>query len=438
MPDQLTLTETAIKEDYAIDGGTLVRTVKNERGTTESSRALPDDLEIRPDEPLSDLWWRLFLHGVPVQSEPKRTVSTVDLFSGPGGLSLGFAEAAAAMQVGVQSMLAADTDAEATDIHGNNHGTRTLVTDSVDAMVDSMIRGNGDDARWLYEPEVIDHRFERLVGEVDIVLAGPPCQGHSNLNNKTRRDDTRNELYLSVPAIAVALGAPTVIIENVPTVVNDKQGVVGTTVRLLESSGYHVTCHVLSADKMGWPQTRRRFFLVATKSEGPELSEIEQSLLGSTRDLRWAISDLEDSANSGHRLDTVPELNEDSVRRINWLFDNEAYDLVNEQRPECHQDGTTYTSVYGRLSMDKPSQTITTGFMTPGRGRYVHPTRRRVITPREAARIQGFPDSYDFQPRSQDVPAHMRQMGKWIGDAVPTPLGYAAGLTALMRNESTS
>ena len=68
--------------------------------------------------------------------------------------------------------------------------------------------------------------------------------------------------------------------------------------------------------------------------------------------------------------------------------------------------------------------------MTPGRGRYVHPTRRRTLTPREAARLQGFPDTYRFvtDPR---CPPSRAKLAKWIGDAVPMPLGYAAALSSV-------
>ncbi|MEL7170124.1 MAG: DNA cytosine methyltransferase, partial [Bacteroidota bacterium] len=68
--------------------------------------------------------------------------------------------------------------------------------------------------------------------------------------------------------------------------------------------------------------------------------------------------------------------------------------------------------------------------MTPGRGRYVHPTRRRVLTAQEAARLQGFPDAYAFVTDSGDVPSRSK-LAKWIGDAVPMPLGYTASLAAL-------
>ncbi len=68
--------------------------------------------------------------------------------------------------------------------------------------------------------------------------------------------------------------------------------------------------------------------------------------------------------------------------------------------------------------------------MTPGRGRYIHPTRRRVLTPLEAARIQGFPDSYKFHLPQGLIPSSA-QLSKWIGDAVPMPLGYGAAISAL-------
>ena len=81
------------------------------------------------------------------------------------------------------------------------------------------------------------------------------------------------------------------------------------------------------------------------------------------------------------------------------------FDLPNSERPECHQDGTTYGSVYGRLRADQAAPTITTGFLTPGRGRYIHPTERRTLSPLEAAGFQGYPEIYLFSP-DQKRPAN--------------------------------
>ncbi len=75
-----------------------------------------------------------------------------------------------------------------------------------------------------------------------------------------------------------------------------------------------------------------------------------------------------------------------------------------------------------------PAPTLTTGFMSPGRGRFIHPTERRVLTPREGARLQGFPNWFDFTPDSL-LDVRKTDLAKWIGDAVPSILGYFATLS---------
>ena len=87
-------------------------------------------------------------------------------------------------------------------------------------------------------------------------------------------------------------------------------------------------------------------------------------------------------------------------------------------------------TVYGKLDWENPSGTITTGFLSPGRGRYIHPTQPRALSPHEAARIQGFPDGYF--PLNTLVPEMKRsELAKWIGDAVPSILGFYVGIVAL-------
>jgi DNA (cytosine-5)-methyltransferase 1 len=378
-------------------------------------------------------WWSAILRGERPRAEGsirRREVRVVDLFCGPGGLASGFQQACDELGLDMVAAAAVDQDAEAVDVYAANHGVRRKSAESVSALVDFQVAGSGARSRFVYEPEVLFESWADLVGTTDVILAGPPCQGHSNLNNRTRRVDRRNELYLTVPAMAIALGARVVVIENVPAVVHDRQQVVAATEALLRSAGYEVTTGTLSAAKLGWPQSRQRFFLVARLGAKPiPLATVSEAFADQPRTVSWAIRDLAD-APFDELMHLRTELSDENQRRIDYLFDNDLHDLPPSERPDCHKDGTTYNAVYGRLHGDRPAPTITTGFLTPGRGRYIHPTRRRVLTPREAARIQGFPDTYRFHV-SMNALASKQKLAKWIGDAVPLPLGHAAGLSAL-------
>lgn len=378
-------------------------------------------------------WWKAYLRGTRPTSESLEATAPIrfaELFCGPGGLALGFNQACAELGLEPRSSAAADQDAEALAVYRRHNGTRVATTDSVSVLVDYRVDGAGADCKFLYEPEVVDRTWADLSGQVDVLLAGPPCQGHSNLNNRTRYSDRRNQLYLSVPAMAVALRAPVVVIENVRAVIHDRKQVVQSAEKLLRTAGYEVAQGVVKASELGWPQRRERYFLIARRDRAPlPISDVARALAAPAKDLWWAIGDLEDAPPTDF-MSLQPELSEENRRRIDWLFENNAHDLPPSERPECHREGTTYNAVYGRLHPDRPAPTITTGFLTPGRGRYIHPTRRRVLTPREAARLQGFPDTYAFRPEAGAVP-WKSQITKWIGDAVPMPLGYVAGLAAL-------
>ena len=151
----------------------------------------------------------------------------------------------------------------------------------------------------------------------------------------------------------------------------------------------------------------------------------------------WAISGMEDEPDTcpDDVSRTTPVLSDDNQRRLDYLFsegegEGGRFDLDNHMRPVSHQDGHTYPAVYGRMRIDEPAPTITGGFLTPGRGRFIHPTRKRVLTPHEAARVQGFPDWFDFGA-GLGRPPRRAELAKWIGDAVPSIMG-AAAVSALM------
>lgn len=267
-----------------------------------------------------------------------------------------------------------------------------------------------------------------LEGQVDIVIGGPPCQGHSNFNNATRKVDARNGLYFAAVAMAVALRPHAIIFENVPEVRIARSQVVGVAKALLESSGYIVRDFVLTATDFGWPQTRKRHFLLASRTGIASESDLREIYGGPHPTSSSFLARLPRRAKP-NLLNEVPEFNEDTQRRLRFYAENEGvYDLALHLRPPCHRNGTTYESVYGRIRPDGPFPTITTGFLTPGRGRFVHPCEPRTLTPSEAAFVQGFPAWYDF---GEDEGLSRKLLTKWIGDAVPLPLGYVAAMAVL-------
>jgi len=130
------------------------------------------------------------------------------------------------------------------------------------------------------------------------------------------------------------------------------------------------------------------------------------------------------------QMDQIASLSEENLARVNYLFKKNEYDLPDSERPDCHRTKAhSYSAVYGRMRPDEPSQTITTGFLSPGRGRYIHPTLPRGLTLREGARLQGFPDDYVWTPRGKAL--GRSPIAGLIGDAVPPSLGFVVGLIGI-------
>ena len=385
-------------------------------------------------------WWRDFLKGKhPWDVPSKPPLSVIDLFCGAGGFGLGTALAARCFEHRALFSAIADTDTLAMDVYSQSLPVRKKISDSLATIVDYSVEKLDSVAEFDYPPEIMQRDLSAEIGKVDLLIAGPPCQGHSNLNNHTRRNDPRNDLLVNTVAVAISLQARAVVIENVPTAVQAHGNVVHLARSLLASEGYAVADRVLRMDTLGGWQTRARYFMVAVRNtEQQVLDAALNSLLGDKssgyffpRDplnVLWAISDLEGCEGSSV-FDTPPVQGPENRQRIDYLFDKNIYDLPNSKRPDCHKNGTAYSSVYGRMHPDRPAPTITTSTSTPGCGRFIHPTRRRLITPHETARIQCFPDNYTFIDQQREP--SRTALKKWLGNAVPPYLGMIAVCVAL-------
>lgn len=342
-------------------------------------------------------------------------------------MSLGLAEAAHRLGWRLDIRLAVDVDAAAISIFAKNLSVRDARTADVVSLFD------GELGAALTKSE---RTIKASVGPVDILIGGPPCQGHSDLNNHTRRRDPKNLLYLRMARAAEVLLPKIVVVENVSPVQWDETGVVQTASRILKHAGYEVAGRVVDLGRVGVPQRRRRFLLLASKLRDVNVGSILDRIADGMpthpdRTVRWAIGDLL-SVTNGNVYDRSSKATKRNAHRIAFLFKHHLYNLPNGRRPRCHKDGDhSYKSVYGRLRWDHPAQTVTTGFGSMGQGRYVHPTRRRTITPHEAARLQTFPDSFKFgNSASRGV------LAKTIGNAVPPLLMVRLGTELLQRFDS--
>jgi DNA (cytosine-5)-methyltransferase 1 len=160
--------------------------------------------------------------------------------------------------------------------------------------------------------------------------------------------------------------------------------------------------------------------MIATKDVEIRVDELQAKYSIPERNIEWAIKDIADNPRD-LLVDRVAVSQPQTRKRIDYLFDNQLYELPNEERPPCHRDKShSYDTVYGRLRWDAPSQTITSGFYSMCMGRYVHPEQRRTLTAREAARLQFFPDFYDFSPAIS-----RSKLAVIIGNAVPPKGAYA-------------
>lgn len=359
---------------------------------------------------ISDMEW-LRRRRRPSSQTTERIIRVGDAFSGGGVFSLGIEHGLRNAGLGVSHSFGIDFDADAISTYRHNFKEALGVHDDVLNVAEGKVGS---------KLTVGERAFLSKVGSgVDILAGGPPCQGHSDLNNHTRRSDPKNELYYAMARLAEMLSPQIVLIENVPGVVHDKSGVVRRTIDALKYLGYQVASELLDLRQIGVPQSRRRYLIVASKHGAFDFDIALRNSITNARPMSWAIADLLDAYDTESIFDSSSEHSAENKRRINYLFDNEIYDLPDAERPRCHREKAhSYKSVYGRMKWEDPAPTITGGFGSTGQGRFVHPMRRRTITPHEACRIQFIPDFFRFPKQ-----VGRRSMQQIIGNAAPPRLG---------------
>ncbi len=260
------------------------------------------------------------------------------------------------------------------------------------------------------------------------VLAGcAPCQPFSGYTTKRREMDGRWELLLEFVRLVRDAKPDIVTIENVPRLAI--LPLWREVVLALENSGYSVKWGVLDASKFGVPQQRRRLVLLASRLGVISLPSPTDRHL---QTVEHAISGLPEigagKENTTDPLHSARALTPKNLARIRQSKPAGTWrEWPKELQVECHktEQGRTYPSVYGRMSWDQPSPTITTQFYGYGNGRFGHPDQDRAITLREGAILQSFPKDFKFTQRGEKI--NFRKIGRLVGNAVPPKLAYEIG-----------
>lgn len=423
-------------ERYEIHEGRLLRRVQRKNGGWTDTDAGPSPARgMTPAQlhALADLRY-LQSRNVPESPGGGKKVTIADLFGGVGALTLGVVEASRALGRPARLVFAADNDPAPLKVLRKTLGVGDKIAREAD--LGTSLDGEGPE-RSKNELALLGTRKRRL----DVLVAGPPCQGHSSLNNHTRHNDPRNDLYGRVVRFVDLERPRLVIVENVDSVVHDQRKSADQAAERLERLGYSVDHARIALHDLGVPQKRRRHVLVATRAgeTALKIGEVIRTYKvadPTLRTLKWAIGDLE-SIDEETGFDAPSKASKKNQARMNWLLEAEdRYDLPNSRRPKCHRIRKTnkhgekvrhsYRSMYGKLDWAKPAQTLTSGYGSMGQGRYVHPSRPRTLTPHEAARLQFIPDFVRF-----DAVDSRGQWARMIGNVAPPKLSYVFALEFL-------
>ncbi|WP_409048481.1 DNA cytosine methyltransferase [Microbacterium sp. HA-8] len=339
------------------------------------------------------------------EGENAPTIRAVDLFCGVGGLTYGL------VQAGIEVVAGIDIDPACKYPYEANNKAKFIERDV---------------------NELSASDVAAMIGGADIsMIAGcAPCQPFSTYSrsgrSKKRGDDW--QLVETFGKLVKEVQPDLVTMENVPQLLDHP-----VFDQFLENlDGYSVEWSVVQAVRVGIPQTRKRLVLIASKlgADGLTLAQDTERVrtvreaIGRLRPIEAGESDPKD------RLHVASRLSKTNLERIRHSKPGGTWrDWPDALQAACHRKstGATYPSVYGRMSWDDASPTITTQCFGYGNGRFGHPEQDRAISLREAAILQTFPPKYKFVPPGE--PVRFSVLGRLIGNAVPVRLGEVVGQT---------
>ncbi|WP_305030426.1 DNA cytosine methyltransferase [Hymenobacter convexus] len=331
--------------------------------------------------------------------------SGIDIFSGAGGMSCG------AMAAGVSIDLAVEFDKHSANTFKKNHPNTLVIQDDI---------SNINPKKYITTPPFV-------------VFGGPPCQGFSKSNTKTRDiGNDNNNLFREFIRFVDELQPQWFVFENVEGFQSFNKGKTLKSLELTFKGLKYTTSHkVLCASSFGVPQRRKRFFMVGNrdgiKFEFPKETSTEITVKDAFHDLPKLINGQQDSALPyiSKPQSQYAKLMRGATKESTQNLVSRNRDYVVERYAHIPQGGNwrsipnhmldnyanldnCHGSIYRRLNLDEPSVIIS----NYRKNMLIHPEQDRGLSVREAARLQSFPDSYVFE-------GNLVSIQQQIGNAVP-------------------
>lgn len=313
------------------------------------------------------------------EEEIHNKLKIISLFSGSGGLDLGFLATGK-----FEIIFANDFNDKACKSYNHNIGDH-IVCDDIKNI--------------------------KLLPDADIIIGGPPCQGFSTANPARSFDDPRNQLFKEYARIINEVKPKMFLMENVSGMVTMQKGKVFKLIKKeLSNCGYKLYDKLLNSKDFGVPQSRRRMIVIGVRNDidkkftfpKPSHSEDNYMTVGE------ALCEIPiPSKDPNHKTGKLTELN---LKRIKLIPEGGSmWDC-----PKELQNNSDLKRAMRRLHREKESYTI----VHNNCDHYYHPTENRRITIREMARLQGYPDDYVFLGSKSE-------QSRQVGNSVPVGLSKA-------------
>ncbi len=394
------------------------------------------------------------------QAMDEESLTAIDLFSGAGGLSTGFERA------GVNVLFATDFEQNSAKTYQENHPDRAYIRKDIHELTVDEVKD-----------EITDEFDGPVYGDLDLVIGGPPCEGFSTQGDYDP-DDSRNRLFEEFMRFVEGFAPRAIVMENVKGILSMEDGdTKRRIIRTIKDLGYDMRePWLLNSADFGVPQVRERVFFVASRNHGPLESPTpthtgkQQSSLQAFQDrgretkdvlaAKEGISDLPKLDNGEEKTEyddephneyqkelragvgedelthhKCPPHREDTRKRFRHIPPGGNVKDIPEEHSDVKPDSYYYAR-HRKIDPTKPSYTVTSHVVDE----LLHydPEQPRVVTVREAARLQSFPDWYTFSGR-RVIPHVDEEESQYeqVGNSVPPKLAFniAQRITAALAKQ---